>query len=334
MIIPVPSEIIDFLHKYSTFFVIGHEEPDGDCLGSQKALASILNRTGKKAILCSPGPFTRPETKKIEPLFAKSIAETDAWAEIKEGSESAAAIVVDCSTPERIGETFTVEIKALPTAVIDHHASGQPFGDVSFVNGDSPSTTIMIYQIFKELGLEPTEAEAEDMMFGFLTDTGYFRHLDSSNSGSMRLAAELLDYGISLKDLYFRMYGGRELASKILTGRVLSRAVPLFEGRCILIHETLEEKQTYGANNRDSDTIYSQLLAVKNCEAVIFIREETENSCSVSLRSRSDIDVGKIAAAFGGGGHMRAAGLEWKGSREEITQKMKDVFSGVFENNK
>ena len=191
----------------------------------------------------------------------------------------------------------------------------------------------MIYQIYKELGFKPTEAEAEDLMFGFLTDTGYFRHLDSSNSGSMRLAAELLDYGISLKDLYFRMYGGRELASKILTGRVMSRAVPLFDGRCILIHETLEEKQTYGPDNRDSDTIYSQLLAVKGCEAVIFIREETETKCSVSLRSRSDIDVGKIAAAFGGGGHKRAAGLEWKGSREEITQKLKDVFKAVFEKN-
>ena len=324
MLKPVPSELIEFIEKYDTYFIIGHEEPDGDCLGSQKALAALLTRSGKKSVLCSPGPFIRPETKEIESLFEKSIGGSGS------STDNAAAVIVDCSTPERIGETFAYEIKSLPTAVIDHHASGQPFGDVAFINGSSPSTTIMIYQLFKELGIKPSEAEAEDMMFGFLTDTGYFRHLDSTNSGSMQLAAELLSFGISLKDLYFRMYGGRELDSKILTGRVLSRAEALFAGRCILIYETLEEKEKYGSRNRDSDTIYSQLLSVKNCEAVIFIREESDKKCSVSLRSRDDIDVGKIAASFGGGGHKRAAGLEWQGGRKEITAKLIDVFAGLF----
>ena len=65
------------------------------------------------------------------------------------------------------------------------------------------------------------------------------------------------------------MYGGRKLDSKVLTGRVLSRAESDFGGRCISIYETLEEKKCFGAENRDSDTIYSQLLAVENCEAVI-----------------------------------------------------------------
>ncbi len=329
MLIPVPEELTDFIHKYKNFFILGHTEPDGDCLGSQKALASMLVQIGKNTTLCSPGPFIRPETKEIEHLFIKYFSETG---EPSSGRYSAATavIIVDCSTPERIGETFASGIKGLPVAVIDHHASGQPFGDVSFINGAAPSTTIMIYQLFKKLGIEPTPAQAEDLMFGFLTDTGYFRHLDSSNSMSMQLASELLSYGISLKDLYYRMYGGRALDSKILTGRVLSRAEPLFEGRCILIYESLEEKERFGPENRDSDTIYSQLLAVKNCEAVIFIREETESTCSVSLRSLHDIDVGRIAATFGGGGHKRAAGLEWQGSRHEIAEKLKNIFAEVF----
>ncbi|MDC7226865.1 MAG: bifunctional oligoribonuclease/PAP phosphatase NrnA [Spirochaetales bacterium] len=324
MLRSVPQELIEFIGKHKTFFIIGHEEPDGDCLGSQKALASMLNRSGKNAVLCSAGPFIRPETAGIEELFIKSFADTDI------STDGAAVIITDCSTPERIGEIFASEIKGLPTAVIDHHASGQPFGDVSFVNGGSPSTTVMIYQLFKELKIEPTPEEAEDMMFGFLTDTGYFRHLDHSNSASMQLASELLSYGISLKELYFRMYGGRKLDSKILTGRVLSRAVPLFDGRCISIYEGLDEKKRFGAENRDSDTIYSQLLSVKGCEAVIFIREESENECSVSLRSRDKIDVGAIAKSFGGGGHMRAAGFVYNGSRYEIEERLKDVFSEIF----
>jgi len=325
----VPQEIISFLNEYSVFYIIGHAEPDGDCLGSQTALASFLNRTGKTALLCSPGPFVRSETKEIESLFSSSIAEAAANAGIQSKKDSA-VIILDCSTPERIGAGFAEEIKDYPCAVIDHHASGIPFGDASFVDGSSPSTTILIHKIIKKFGATPERSEAEDLLFGFLTDTGYFRHLDSSHSDSLALAAELLGGGASLKDLYYRMYGGKNIKSKILTGIVLSRAKALFDGKCILIYETLEEKMKFGAENRDSDTIYSQLFSVKGCEAVIFIREESEAICSVSLRSLHDIDVGSVAKSFGGGGHKRAAGLEWKGSREEITEKLTEVFAGIF----
>ena len=333
MLTKVPAELLDFIGMYKTFFILGHEEPDGDCLGSQKALASVLNRTGKTAVLCSPGPFDRPEIKEVESAFAKSISEATGMAGLDTDGpipETAAVIIADCSTPERIGAGFAADIEGIPTAVIDHHASGEPFGDVSFVNGGSPSTTILVYQLMKELKLEPTPEEAEDLLFGFLTDTGYFRHLDTDAADSMLLAAELAGFGASLKDLYFRMYGGRKLNSKVLTGRVLSRAVPLFGGRCISIYETLEEKGRFGAENRDSDTIYSQLLAVENCEAVIFVREEAEGECSVSLRSRNRIDVGAVAKSFGGGGHKNAAGFVWKGSRAEVTEKLEPVFREIF----
>ncbi len=329
MLTSIPGELLDFINKYRTFFVIGHKEPDGDCLGSQKALASMLNRSGRKAVLCSEGPFIRPETMAIEHLFTKSIKKAVETYSIP--ADEAAVIIVDCSTPERIGESLADEIKGFPTAVIDHHASGKSFGDVKWINGGSPSTTVMIYQLFKQLKVKPNAEEAEDMMFGFITDTGYFRHLDRSNSKSTQLMSELLSFDISLKELYYRMYGGRELESKILTGRILSRAEPIFNGRCILIYETLDEKKRFGSKNRDSDTIYSQLLTVKNCEAVIFIREEEEAKCSVSLRSLDEIDVGRIAASFGGGGHKRAAGIEWSGSREEITKRLKSVFQEIFE---
>ncbi len=330
MLTAIPRKLRDFLEQFNTFYILGHEEPDGDCLGSQKAIASVLNRTGRTALLCSPGPFFRPEVKGIEHLFASSFREAAAESGmVGQNTGSEAVIIVDCSTPERIGAGFAEEIKNYPVAVIDHHASGEEFGDVRFVNGNSPSTTILIYQLMKELGLEPTPEEAEDLLFGFLTDTGYFRHLDKSGADSMKLAAELVGYGASLKDLYFRMYGGRQLESKILTGKVLSRAVPHFGGKCIEIYETFEEKEAFGAENRDSDTIYSQLLGVKECEAVIFIREESRDKCSVSLRSRSDVDVGAVSKSFGGGGHKRAAGFEWTGTRAEISAKLLDVFSKI-----
>lgn len=324
MLTEVPQKLIEFIKKYNTFFVLGHSEPDGDCLGSQKAMAFVLKEMGKKAILCSAGPFIRNESKELKKLFAKSISESGT------SPEGAAVIILDCSTPERIGEVLAEEIKGMPVAIIDHHASGQLFGDVSFVNGKSPAATVMVYQLMKELGIKPDKETAEDLFFGFLTDTGYFRHLNDTQADSLLLMSELPGCGLSLKSLYFRMYGGRSLESRILTGRTLSRAESLCDGRCILIYQTIEEKKQFGAENRDSDTINSQLLSVEGCEAIIFIREETENSCSISLRSRDEIDVGKIAASFGGGGHKNAAGCEWKGTRVEAETALKKAFTEVF----
>ena len=329
MLAEVPEHIIEFIKNNDSFLIIGHEEPDADCLGSQTAAASFLGRLGKNTALVSPGPFIRPETKKIETLFCRTLKEAVGKPEIS--GTKPVCLILDCSTADRIGRTLAEEVSTYPFAVIDHHATGRPFGDPSWVDGSSPSTTLLLYRLMKALGLTPEGDEAEDMFFGFLTDTGYFRHLDAGSSDYLMLAAELAGYGASPKDLYYRMYGGRELNSRILTGRILSRARPLFGGKCIMIYETLEEKKQFGPQNRDSDTIYSQLLTVKDCRAVIFIREEKEDECSVSLRSLDELDVGRIAGDFGGGGHKRAAGFVWNGTREEISEKLESVFRGFLE---
>ncbi len=336
MLKEIPQELISFIDKYSTFFILGHEEPDGDCLGSQTGLADLIYNLGKKAALCSPGPFIRPESMAMMSMFSASIAEAaeKAGKDISNPDVKAecAVIITDCSTPDRIGAGFAEEIKEYPVAVIDHHASGRPFGDVSYVEGKSPSTTVLVYKLMKELGCKPQETAAEDLLFGFITDTGYFRHLDATETDSeaMLLAAELLAYGASPKKLFYRMYGGRPLESKILTGRILSRAESFLDGRCIFIYETLEEKNKYGSKNRDSDTINSQLFGVKGCEAIIFVREEEDDKCSVSLRSLEDLDVGAVAASFGGGGHKRAAGFEWKGSRSDAEAELRKVFTELM----
>ena len=59
--LPVPVALLDFIEQYGPFYIIGHKEPDGDCVGSQLALASFLKRSGKTAYLCSAGPFSRNE---------------------------------------------------------------------------------------------------------------------------------------------------------------------------------------------------------------------------------------------------------------------------------
>jgi len=133
--------------------------------------------------------------------------------------------------------------------------------------------------------------------------------------------------GASPQECYRLIYGGRSLESRILAGRVLSRAEAFLKGRIIVTYETLADKNELGEESRDSDSIYSRLQGVKGCHGVIFIREEGQGEYSVGLRSDRSLDVGRVAQSFGGGGHLRAAGFTWHGSREQIKKRLLEIFA-------
>lgn len=318
----VPEQLISFFESKKVFYIAGHTEPDGDCLGSQLALASMLRRLGKEAVLLSAGPFVRPEAKEIEHLF------TDNPGTISDTS-NAGAVIVDCSTPERTGSVQEY-IDGLETAVIDHHASGSHFGQVRYIDPAAPSVTLMVYRLMKSLSLSPDAEESRHLFFGLCTDTGFFRHLEAGSGESFRVAGDLSDQGASPKEAFNRMYGGKPLASRQLLGLLLARACPFFGGKVTATWESYSDTQKYGILNRDSDTLYQLLTGSAGCKAVILIREEKPGECSVGLRSIGPVDVGSMAKAAGGGGHKLAAGYPMKGTPEEVLQKAVAVFAPIF----
>lgn len=319
--VPVPSTLCAFIHGGSTFFVAGHKEPDGDCVGSQLALCSALGRLGKRAVPVSAGPFKRPEVIPYAARFDPRPAEQDLA-----GSR---VIIMDCSMLERLGDLGT-SLSGLPTATIDHHAGGTPYGDVVFLDPKAPSVTFMTLSLIEALGLQPTVEEAELLLFGLCTDTGFFRHLDSSGAEVFEGTARMLRAGASPKAAFQAIQGGKSLDSRILMGLVLSRAQSYFDGKLLLTYENLEDTERFGLQGRDSDNLYQQLQSVAGVEAIAVIRQETMENCTVGLRSRESVDVSLIAARFGGGGHRQAAGLSAAGSIPELREKLLAAFAEVL----
>ncbi|MBN2553139.1 MAG: DHH family phosphoesterase, partial [Spirochaetales bacterium] len=176
---PPPEEVLDFLKRYDRYLLFGHIEPDGDCVASQLALGSFLGRRGKQVSVFSHGPFDRPEIRSYERLFRKRIKDSDL-----EGST--AGVILDCSTADRIGP-MGVSLGPLPILVVDHHASGEHFGDVRWVVPRAPSVTYLIQRLIEEFPDTPTKTEAGLLLFGLARDTGFFRHL-TENSGFVFLA--------------------------------------------------------------------------------------------------------------------------------------------------
>lgn len=197
----VPDELLTFLRQFSTLYLVGHEEPDVDCLASCLALGGFLSRTlGTTCRYLDAGPFDRREVARLAPNFETSLSLPE-----REAHANAGVVILDCSGPSRVGR-LGEQIAGLPTAVIDHHPTGgsnEPeFGDVRFVDSSAPAACYLALLVIEAFGETPTADEAELLLFGIATDTGFFRHLTEHTGGLFSAVSRLVDAGASPKAVH------------------------------------------------------------------------------------------------------------------------------------
>lgn len=318
----ITEQFMSFFSSYDTYIIAGHREPDGDCIGSSLALDSWLRRRGKKTILLSAGPFKRPEINEYEPLFISTISKDTVI-------EKTGLIIVDCSGIDRIGDAIH-GLENLPVAIIDHHATNDSTNEFSFVDAKAPATTILVLALLEAHGDVPTQEEAEFLLFGLCTDTGFFRHLDSNSAHTFAATSRLVNAGANPKQIFAHISGGKSWGSRILISRILSRMTRHYEGRLVLSWETMEDTQEFGLEGRDSDSLYQLIQNIAGVEAIVIVRQESPERCTVGFRSRDTIDVSRIAAHFGGGGHKQAAGLSIEGKISDLVPDFIKAFESQF----
>lgn len=313
----VPRALLDFLRSHETFYIVGHMDPDGDCLASSIALGSYLERKlGKRCRLYNAGPFERREIAHLEPRFQNRIKPHD-----RAGDLRPAAVILDCTGPDRVGR-LKDDLDGLPVAVIDHHASGKPYGDARFVVTTALATAYLVQLVMEALGGELSQEEAQLLLFAVSTDTGYFRHAEADASDLFAAVSRLMAAGASPKEAHAQMFGGHTLDSRRLLATLLLRSEPIADAG-VITWETLEESTRYGRTNRDSDTLYQLIFGIQGMRTAALVREEPEGMVSGSLRSSDSVDVSEIAARFGGGGHKRAAGFTARMPLDEAVERVR-----------
>jgi len=299
-----------FIEGRRLLVVAGHKEPDGDCIASQLAVAALAGRLGTPSLLLSAGPFDRPELEDFAARFSASAGGADL-------GPGAAAAIVDCSTPDRTGVVGPA-LAGLPCLVIDHHSSGEVFGDMRFVDPSSPSTTVLVLAIHESLGVPVDRETARLLLFGLATDTGFFRHLGPDSADTFRAVARLTERGTSAAEAYMMMYGRRSLAGRRLLARMLERTESLAGGALLVTWQTAADRESAGTTHRGEEDLYRLLQTVRGTRVVAYFKEEDPGRWTVGLRSNPGIDVGAVALGFGGGGHRQAAGCDLAGSLESV----------------
>ncbi|HOE08953.1 MAG TPA: bifunctional oligoribonuclease/PAP phosphatase NrnA [Treponemataceae bacterium] len=312
----------EFINSHNAFYVTGHKEPDGDCLTSAIGVAKILQKLGKKYQLLSSGPFKRTEIKKYEALFSKTCSE------FPDNRKNIGLIIVDCSEFERLGD-YERDVKDLDFFILDHHKTSEGASN-GIINTKAPATAYIVQHLYEKIIGQIDEETAKILFFGLCTDTGFFRFLDESSTEVFMAAGRLVKSGANPRAAYAEITSGKPFSTRKLLSIMLERAVQKFDGKLIYTYETLEDTRKFGHEGRDSDSLYQMLLSVDNVRAVLFIRQDTEKTCTAGFRSKEDIDVSAIAAIFGGGGHKNAAGLSTTGKIQQILPKILKEFEKIF----
>lgn len=313
--------IADALRQHDRFLVVTHENPDGDALGSLLAATIALRQLGKDAVMYLPGRTPLPSEYAFMPL-------DDVVREPPDDAAERVLFAVDCAKEERIGDEQAVS-RAPLVLNVDHHHDNTRFGDLDLIVADASSTGEVLRDVFAELGVKLTPELAEPLYIALVTDTGRFQYANTTPK-ALRLAAELVEAGADIHEVFQQVYESVEFAKLKLLARALDRAEVLEGGRIVVSHLVRTDFGEVGATEPYSEGIIDYLRAVEGAELAVLIREQLNEDAPAykgSLRSSIDeLDVSAIARVFGGGGHRQAAGFSTDLPLEEIVEQIRQGF--------
>ena len=301
--------------------IAGHINPDGDCIGSCTALYGYL----KKACPAAREIDLYLETVPHELCFLKGVDE--AKSSVPESKVYDLVIVCDVSSYERIAVAIPLFDLAKKTVSIDHHISNANFAEINHVEPDASSCAEVLTGLFDPDLID--EKIAESLYTGIINDSGVFQYQNTSPD-TMRKAAFLMEKGIDFSRIIEDSFNKKTFAQNRVLGYVLMKAELAFGGQCIVSSLTTEEMDRCGVTRQDLDGIVSRMRFTEGVEVAVFAYETDENVFKLSLRSKERVNVSDVAAHFGGGGHVRAAGCTIAGSAGEVLDKMADVLKGYL----
>jgi phosphoesterase RecJ-like protein len=309
------SEIADVLRRYDSFALMSHVRPDGDAIGSQLALGMSLEALGKRVVYLN------------EDGLADNLAFLPGSERIQRPSgpvDVEVAVALDTATKPRLGDGVLAAVSdsAKVWLNIDHHVSNPGYGDLNLIVGTSPATGEILYELISDQGL-PLPDETRDAIYvAISTDTGSFQY-DSTTARTYEIAADLVRRGVKvgkINELTWDDYPYRRIE---LLRALLNTLELECGGKVAHWGLTMEMRRTIGALPEDSEGLINHIRAIRGVVVAMFFEELENDKVRVSMRSKDRrIDVCQVATAFGGGGHVLAAGIRMPGPLPEAQKKV------------
>ncbi len=301
MTLPDLQAAVDFLEEGDDFLLTSHVDSDWDGIGGCLALKLLLEKLGKNAFIV------------LHNLPEEFCCFLDGWEHVRTVEELTLskvdyAIVLDCPSLERIGDVRKHIGETTQILNIDHHQETRPFGAVNLMSTEVSSACEFVHHLVVASGREIDATMAAQLYVGILFDTGGFRY-SLTTPTTFEVAAELVRRGARLDFTADQIFNNKSFASVKLIGRAIDSLELHFDGQAAVLHLGYEDLREGSPQD-----IVNYGLLIRSVEVALLLREVRPGYYRVSLRSRDRVDVGKIAAQLGGGGHVNASGCSLEGS--------------------
>lgn len=316
----------ELVYRHKRFLITTHIRPDGDGLGSMLALAEVLERRGKDVHLAVASDFP-VRYKFLDPQgrIERFKLPGDPWRQVE------AVLVLDTGTWNQLGD-FAKFLPTLPAEkmVIDHHQTQDDLGGIRLVDVSAEATGRLVFEAIAALGDPLPERAASMLMVALAMDTGWFRHSNATVK-TFALAAELVQAGARPEILYEQLFEHNSLPRLKLLGLVLDRLQVILGGRVAYTEIRSGDYAATGAQPQDTEDMVNYCRSVAGVEVGLFFMEQLRGGVKVSFRSRSRVDVARLAERFGGGGHRLASGAIVTGSLDEARTRVLDAVAAVLD---
>lgn len=318
------ADAIRMIKGSKRILISGHLSPDGDSLGSMIALAKLLKNAGHDAVA------TADINALGKPGFLEGVSDILPVRKLKR-QRFDLFIAVDCGAFDRMPPEVRPVVEKLPTICIDHHVTNTAFGDVAIVDHTASSTGELIWRFAKWNEWKLDRAIAEALWVAMITDSGRFAY-DSTSPRTLRAAGDILKYGVRtafINDIIYGTFSTKAIELK----RIAWRSLHIWKNRKVAeVTLTRDDFRSVRGTKADAEDIIEIPRSVARNEIALFfyqIPDRTkETRCSIRTRGAWDATV--LAARFGGGGHVKAAGCTIKSPLAAAKRKMRSAVKEMF----
>ncbi|MBM3995190.1 MAG: bifunctional oligoribonuclease/PAP phosphatase NrnA [Planctomycetes bacterium] len=315
------SPFVEIVRTHQRFLITTHVRPDPDGLGSQLAMADVLEGMGKSVqmVIASNWPprytFLDPDRR-----IARFAPPGEAHKEVQ------VIMVLDTGTWNQLGDFGDwMKSSRAKKVVIDHHVSQDDLGGVLLQDISSEATGRLVYEAAQALGATISPRAASCLFAAVATDTGWFRHKNTTPA-TFALAEKLQQAGADPNALYDAIYEQNTVARINLLGLVLQRMRVIDDGKIAYSEVFKDDYAKTGAIPQDTEDAVGYTRSVVGVEVGLLFLEQPVGGIKVSFRSRGKVDVAAIAESFGGGGHKLASGATLHTSMAEAQTRVLDAL--------
>ncbi len=306
------TRLEELISRADTIAVLGHTNPDGDCIGSCLAVYNYIKEQDPAKnvkVYLEKGPQKLSYLKNFDAICH----------EVPKGLKADLCVCLDCSARDMLKNFETVLDRAAYSLCLDHHVTNPGYAMENIIHSEASSTCEVL---FEQLNAERISRDVAECLYtGIVTDSGVFKY-DNTSVRTMEIAGQLMKKGIDFGRIIDEAFYRKTYLQTQILGRALLESVAFLDGRAIFSVVRKKDMEFYGVERSDLDGIVEQLRLIDGVEVAIFLCEIGTGQFKASLRAKNYVDVSSIAKYFGGGGHKKAAGCTMYGTVHDVINNL------------